>query len=263
MQQRARKHTGLVASVVALLVLWTSLTHAILNGTLDGDLHLNVGVAIAAVDGELFSPCSGNLIEPTVFVTAAHCVEFIESAGATQVWVTFDSQANVETSQLIPGTMHPNPAFEANAPDPNDVAVITFDTPVTGITPAVLPTAGLLDELGEQNGLKDQLFTVVGYGVNQRIVSGGQTTYLRDLNRRFATSGLNALGPALLRLSMNSAKGYGGASFADSGGGIFFGESNTLAAIVGLRGTQGMYQGYRLDTASARAFLSSFVTLLE
>lgn len=271
MKQRARQHAGLVASVVTLLVLWTSLTHAILNGTLDGNLHPNVGVVIFAVDGQLISPCSGNLIAPTVFVTAAHCVEYIESVGATQVWVTFASHvpadvdfiavSNLDTSTLIPGTLHPNPAFDAHAPDPNDVAVITFETPVTGISPAVLPTAGLLDELGEQNGLMDQLFTVVGYGVNQRIVGGGQTTYLRDLSRRFATSGLNALGPALLRLSMNSAKGYGGASFADSGGGIFFGQSNTLVAIVGNRGTQGMYQGYRLDTASARAFLSSFVTL--
>ena len=85
MKQRARQHAGLVASVVALLVLWTSLTHAILNGTLDGNLHPNVGVVIFAVDGELFSPCSGNLIAPTVFVTAAHCVEYIESVGATGV----------------------------------------------------------------------------------------------------------------------------------------------------------------------------------
>ena len=175
--------------------------------------------------------------------------------------VNFIEVSNLDMSTLIPGTLHPNPAFDAHAPDPNDVAVITFETPVDGITPAVLPTPGLLDELGQQNGLKDQLFTVVGYGVNQRIVGGGPTTYLRDLSRRFATSGLNSLGPALLRLSTNRTKGYGGAHAADSGGGIFFGQSNTLVAIVGLRGTPGMYQGYRLDTASARAFLSSFVTL--
>ena len=269
MKQRARQHAGLVASVVALLLLKTSLTHAIINGTLDGNLHPNVGVVIfEAGDGQLISPCSGNLISPTVFVGAAHCADFIESQGATQVWVSFASQvaadldfifvSNLDTSTLIPGTLHPNPAFDVHAPDPNDVAVITFETPVEGIIPAVLPSPGLLDELGQQNGLKDQLFTVVGYGVNQ---GGGPTPFLRDLSRRFATSGLNALGPALLRLSMNRAKGYGGASFADSGGGIFFGQSNTLVAIVGLRGTQGMYQGYRLDTASARAFLSSFVTL--
>jgi hypothetical protein len=60
-------------------------------------------------------------------------LEFIESVGATQVWVTFDSQANLDTSPLIAGTMHPNPAFDANAPDPNDVAVITFETPVTAL----------------------------------------------------------------------------------------------------------------------------------
>ena len=148
---------------------------------------------------------------------------FLEDIGATQVWVTFDSQANVDTSLLIPGTMHTNPAFEANAPDPNDVAVITFATPVEGIVPAVLPTLGLLDELGEKNGLKDQLFTVVGYGANQRIV-GEPGVFSVHLKRRFATSELNALEPALLRLAMNAARGLGGASFGDSGGPIFRGE---------------------------------------
>ena len=271
MKPQARQPVALVASVVLLLLLGTSLTHAIIDGTLDGNLHPNVGVVIFAVDGQLISPCSGNLIAPTVFVTAAHCLEFIQSQGATQVWVSFASQvvadvdfinvSNLDTSTLIPGTLHPNPAFDAHGPDPNDVAVITFETPVVGIDPAVLPTPGLLDELGQQNGLKDQVFTVVGYGVNQRIVGGGPKTYLRDLSRRFTTSALNSLGPALLRLSTNRTKGYGEPSFADSGGGIFLGLSNTLVAIVGLRGTPGMYQGYRLDTASARAFLSSFVTL--
>ena len=79
MKPRTRQRVGFVTSVVALLLLRTSLTHAIINGTLDGNLHPNVGVVIFAVDGELISPCSGNLIAPTVFVTAAHCVEFIES----------------------------------------------------------------------------------------------------------------------------------------------------------------------------------------
>jgi Trypsin len=272
MRSRTRRRLVSVASVVALLVLGTSRTHAILDGTLNGNLHPNVGVVIFEADGQLISPCSGNLIAPTVFVTAAHCLAFIESQGATQVWVSFASQivadvdfisvSNLDTSTLIPGTLHQNPAFDnVHWPDPNDVAVITFETPVVGIVPAVLPTPGLLDELGQQNGLKDQLFTVVGYGVNQRIVGGGPKTYLRDLSRRFATSALNSLRPALLHLSANRNKGFGEASFADSGGGIFFGQSNTLVAIVGWIGTPGMYQGYRLDTASARAFLSNFVTL--
>jgi hypothetical protein len=105
MKLRIRQHMGFVTSGEAML-LGTSLTHAI-NGTLDGNLHPNVGVVVAEVDGEKFTPCSGNLIAPTVFVAAAHCLEFIESRGATQVWVTFDSQANLDTSLLIPGTQHP------------------------------------------------------------------------------------------------------------------------------------------------------------
>lgn len=261
MKPRTRQRVVFVASVVALFLLGTSPTHAILNGTLDGNRHPNVGAVVAEVDGQRFSPCSGILIAPAVLVGAAHCLDFLEDVGATQVWVTFDSQANVETSQLIPGTMHPNPAFEANAPDPNDVAVITFETPVVGIVPAVLPTLGLLDQLGEKNGLKDQLFTVVGYGANQRIVGEGPQTFLFDLKRRFATSELNAIEPALLRLAMNASRDLGGASFGDSGGPIFRGDSNPVVAIVGLRSSQGMYMGYRLDIPSAQAFLSSFVTL--
>ena len=117
-------------------------THAIINGTLDGNLHPNVGLVVAEAAGARFTPCSGNLIAPTVFVTAAHCLEFIASRGATQVWVTFDSQANPATSPLIPATLHPNPAYQANAPDPNDVAVITFETSVEGIVPVDLPSPG-------------------------------------------------------------------------------------------------------------------------
>ena len=77
MKPRIRQRMGFIMSVGALLLLRTSLTHAIINGTLDGNLHPNVGVVIFAVDGGLISPCSGNLIAPTVFVTAAHCLEFI------------------------------------------------------------------------------------------------------------------------------------------------------------------------------------------
>jgi Trypsin len=256
MKQRALQHASLVASVVALLLLRTSLTHAIINGTFDGNLHPNVGLVVAEAAGGKFTPCSGNLIAPTVFVTAAHCLEFIASRGATQVWVTFDSQANLDTSPLIPATLHPNPAYEANAPDPNDVAVITFETAVEGIVPVDLPSPGLLDQVSA-----DQLFTVVGYGVNEQILGDGPPTFLRDRARRFATSEFNALTQAELRLSMNASRGYGGASFGDSGGPIFLGHSTTVAAIVGLRGTQGTYEGYRLDIPSARAFLSGFVTL--
>jgi hypothetical protein len=230
-------------------------THAIINGTVDGNLHPNVGMVVAEAAGVRFTPCSGSLVAPQVFVTVAHCLEFVAARGATQVWVTFDSQANPDTSTLHPATLYPNPAYDAHAPDPNDVAVITFATPV-GIPPVALPPPGLLDGVGS-----DQLFKVVGYGAYQRVNGEGPTTFLFDRTRRFATSEFNALTPAELRLSMNASRGYGGASWNDSGAPIFLGNSTTVAAIVGWRGTQGSYDGYRLDIPSARAFLSAFVTL--
>ena len=261
MKSRVHQYGGVVASVAGVLLFATTSIHAIINGSLDGNLHPSVGVVVVELNGQVFTPCSGNLIAPTVFVTAAHCAAAIQSAGVTQVWVSFEPHVDFATSQLIAGTLHPNPAFDANAPDPNDVAVITFATSVAGITPVDLPTPGLLDELNEQNGLKYQVFTVVGYGVHERTTGGGPPAFLRDLNRRFATSDLNALGPAVLHLSKSATGEDGGASMGDSGGPILLGTSNTVVAIVGLRATQGMYTGYRLDIPSARAFLSNFVVL--
>jgi hypothetical protein len=254
--RRAPVRLALLAALAVVAFGETQKTHAILHGTLDGNLHPNVGMVVAEADGVRFTPCSGILVAPQVFVGAAHCLEFIAARGATQVWVTFDTQADPYASSLIPATLHPNPAYSANAPDPNDVAVITLATPVEGIAYGELPTPGLLDGVGA-----GQLFTVVGYGANERIVGDGPVTFLWDRARRFATSEFNALTEGELRLSMNPSRGYGGSSFGDSGGPIFLGQSTTVAAIVGWRGTRGSYDGYRLDIPSARAFLAGFVTL--
>ena len=48
MKSRTRQRVVSVASVVALFLLGTNRTHAIINGTLDGNLHPNVGVVIFA-----------------------------------------------------------------------------------------------------------------------------------------------------------------------------------------------------------------------
>jgi hypothetical protein len=48
MKARTRQRVVSVASVVVLTPPRTNLTHAIINGTLDGNLHPNVGVVIFA-----------------------------------------------------------------------------------------------------------------------------------------------------------------------------------------------------------------------
>ena len=57
------------------------------------------------------------------------------------------------------------------------------------ITPATLPTLGLLDQLAAKNGLHDATFTAVGYGSEDRF-----GTQLNPVPRMFAFSTFSALG---------------------------------------------------------------------
>jgi hypothetical protein len=259
-----RRHAGVFMTVLAALLLASAPAQAIHDGFLDGETHPNVGALIVEIDGQKLVYCSGTLIAPSVFLTAAHCTFVLEQDfGITRVWVTFDSNADPATANLLPGTTSTNPGFAFNNADPGDVAVVVLDNPVDWLTPAALPAEGLLDELSAQNGLKGQPFTAVGYGADDRSVGGGPPQFQIDGVRRFATSSYQALQPALLKFSMNPATGDAGGCWGDSGGPNFLGDSGPIVGLI--RGGDGacraMYYAYRLDTPSARAFLSEFVAL--
>src|SRR5215207_2964199 len=89
-----------------------------------------------------------------------------------------------------------------------------------GITPATLPTLGLLDQLAAAGTLQSKRFTAIGYGLQNRVVGGGQP-FFQDSNpipRMDALSSFSAPGSAALRLSQNPATGDGGTCYGDSGG---------------------------------------------
>ena len=78
--------TGLTVVLVAVvsLVLSVGSAGAITFGQPDGNLHPNVGALLADYDPDSPGPdilCSGTLIAPTVFLTAAHCTAFLEAEG--------------------------------------------------------------------------------------------------------------------------------------------------------------------------------------
>ena len=83
-----KKLVAAAAAAVAALGI-TAVAFAITNGGPDGNGHPEVGALLAphAFSDGTWEECSGTLISPTVFLTAAHC-----DMGVSRVAVTFDSQ---------------------------------------------------------------------------------------------------------------------------------------------------------------------------
>jgi secreted trypsin-like serine protease len=242
------------ATVLGALALATP-AGAITNGTPDGNRHPNVGglVAPTAFSDGTWLYCSGTLIAPTVFLTAAHCGD----AEGERVRVTFDT-AYQDGDTVYAGTFHPDPLYGHDQSDPHDIAVVVLDKAVKGIAPAKLPAAGSLSSLSGS-----QQFTSVGYGAYEVTNGPGGHQYLYNDVRMVATGTLNSINKAWLRISMNPSTGNGGTCYGDSGGPNFLGNTNVIAAttITGDAVCRSTNVDYRLDTASARAFLARYVTL--
>jgi hypothetical protein len=234
------------------LVLPTS-AGAITNGSPDGGAHPNVGGLVSPTqysDGTWLY-CSGTLISPTVFLTAAHCAE------GDRVGVSFDP-AYQQGATVHYGAWHADPGYGGAQSDPHDIAVVVFPRPIKGITPARLPAAGSLSGLPGS-----QQFTSVGYGAYDVTRGPGGHQFLYNDVRGVASGTLNAINPSWLRISMNPATGNGGTCYGDSGGPNFLGTSDIVAAttITGDAVCRSTNVDYRLDTDSARSFLKSYVTL--
>ncbi|HEX3541985.1 MAG TPA: trypsin-like serine protease [Acidimicrobiales bacterium] len=241
---------------------------AITYGTADGVTHPEVGALVGFFPpaGKSIAYCSGTLISPTVFLTAAHCGFLGPTVG-----VTFDP-TYTSSSIVYTGTFYADPDFKPSGNTEGgtgeDIAVVVLDRPISGLTPAALPTAGLLDQM-KANGTLDQdtQFTAVGYGDSQFTNGpGGQTTAHLQA-RYFAVGSYNSLDASELHLSQNPATGNAGTCNGDSGGPNFLGAgSGETAIIAGITVTGDTYckstnVDFRVDTQSARDFLASYVTL--
>jgi len=243
----------LALALMAALVMAAPVA-AITSGTVDGAGHPNVGGLVSPTqysDGTWLY-CSGTLIAPKVFLTAAHCAE--DNGPAV---VTFDT-AYVAGDRTYSGTFHVDPLYPGPTSDMHDIAVVVLDKAVKGITPARLPAAGSLSALSA-----NQQFTSVGYGAYEVTNEPGGHRYLYNDVRMVATGTLNGTNKTLLRISMNPSTGNGGTCYGDSGGPNFLGATDIVAAITitGDAICRSTNVDYRTDTASALAFLSQFLTL--
>ena len=256
----------IVAGIAALALGAAGSAFAITGGQRDGTGHPNVGAMMAYWDpstpNTLQELCSGTLVAPQVFLTAAHCTDYLlNTLGITDVWVTFNT--NSADGPYIHGRMVQDPLFHNDKPnsDPNDIAVILLDSAPAGITPAQLPPIGLFDTMKANKTLTQaSACTAVGYGDGDRQTGGGKPTFYFDGYRWVATSFFNSLQTNWLRLTQNQSVGAGGTCFGDSGGPDFLGTSNTIAAttITGDTACAATNVDLRMDTQSAQDFLAQF-----
>jgi Trypsin len=269
-----RRQLGvLVVLGLGALVVGALPASGITFGQLDGNLHPNVGAIVADWDPDSPGPdllCSGTMISSTVFLTAGHCTDFLESEGITQAWVTFAPVYEEDAASpggLLSGTWTTDPQYgysgQGGSSDPHDLAVFVLGSAIA-TQPAQLPTANLLGNMTKKQ-LSQLTFTAVGYGVARDTKKTGPNSFTFDGARRYTFQTFSMLHPAWITYSMNPSTGDAGGCFGDSGGPHFLGgaQSNLIVSITvtGDSVCRATDKTYRLDTPSAREFLSGFVTL--
>lgn len=270
----------LVPILAGVLLLSSGPAQAITNGEPDGTDHPYVGLVVFYLGDTPSHRCSGTLLSATVLLTAGHCTFDTTSA---QVWSDPAVQRGnwaggpCASSTGFPctggtrGTPFTHLGFDnfATFPNTSDIGIVVLDKRVRSSTYGTLSSIGFLDGLATARGTKSVTFTVVGYGL-QEIVPNFQA----DLERWKASSQLVELSSALtdgFNLHTSSSPGNGtgdgttepgGTCFGDSGGPVFYGNSNVIVAVTsfGLNANcVGADYAYRTDLASSQAFINSFL----
>lgn len=263
---------SIVLASVAIMLAAVSPAGAITYGEPDAGEHPYVGFMIfySPADEGWFS-CSGTLLDPDTFLTAAHCTYGIGTnfadvgtSGGTDVWVTFDDsevlagwplrseigtvyptveafnaarRAWLESHGFIQGTAYPHPEYDnfSGFPTNFDVGIVELNTAAPVTTFGELATLGTVEAMaGSPNGRNDALVETVGYGIQavQPNPMDVETRY-KSTSRIVQVNGSISEGGNVHTLNNPSAiGGRGGSCFGDSGGPLFVNNTNQVLAVV-------------------------------
>jgi secreted trypsin-like serine protease len=163
---------GIVATIVALTLVLTAFVQSvsaaprpdprIIGGEPAdfGEYPFMVALLFEPIEGSDFDKqyCGGSLIASRWVLTAAHCVDFLESPDEVAVAVSRTNLDSTEGERVEVRAFYIHPDYDPNLISP-DVALIQLAKPVTGIEPIEL--AGEGDDAFEAAGTP---LTVIGWG---------------------------------------------------------------------------------------------------
>jgi len=236
----------------------SSTSAAVSDGTADFT-HTGVGAIVYRSGGHTYVDCSGFLVSPTVFVTAAHCKD---PTNPNPPYVTFDQNVT-DQSPLHSGTIYIHPDYpQRNNGDIADVGVFVLDQPVSGYQISRLPTRNQLDTLRHHQLVYGANIRVVGYGRDRVARQETQPTG----QRISGNVGYHSFNSGYVMASQLAVQGYSGVCFGDSGGPDYFTVNGQEIAISLNQSISDPYCQTdawleRLDTDVARSFLGNYVTL--